>query len=71
MGTSETRASETRAKVRALVRKHGALGAARLLRMDREVILGIAADANVRDASLVVAELRLTELDHGGGSDAA
>ena len=45
--------------VRRLVREYGATRAAVMMGMDREVVLGIAAEAKVRAASLIVAEQRI------------
>jgi hypothetical protein len=52
-----------REKVRSLVRKHGATGAARVLEMNREVVLAIASDAHVQEGSLLVAESRLERVE--------
>jgi hypothetical protein len=50
---------DIRARVRKLVQDRGATQAAAALGMEREVVLGVAAGAKVREASLIVAEMRI------------
>ncbi len=52
-----------REKVRTIVRTHGATGAARILDMNREVVLAIASDAHVQEGTLLVAESRLEQVE--------
>ncbi len=53
------------AKIRALVRVHGASETGRLLRMPRETITSLGAEARVKQGTLELARRRLQEL--GGG----
>jgi nicotinate-nucleotide pyrophosphorylase len=59
MGVEE---SEIRARVRRLVRQRGATAAARVMRMQRETLLAVAADADVQDGTIALAGQRLREI---------
>lgn len=55
--------ADTRERVRRAVMQMGPSGAAKALGMDREVLLAIAAGAKVREASLIMAEVRLEQME--------
>ena len=56
---------DVRMRARALVRERGATAAARELRVPRETLLGVAADAHVHEATLELVAARLAEHEAG------
>jgi hypothetical protein len=56
-------ADNVRARVRELLRERGATAAARDLRMPRETLLAVGADAPVRDGTLALARERLDKME--------
>jgi hypothetical protein len=66
-GKSTARTTDdTRARVREIVREVGATAASRLLSMQRETVLAIAADAHCHAGSIALARERCDALDDPG-----